>query len=54
MYKEILSLLKCPKCNGELSLTVEKEENSEIIEGKLSCKDGHDWAIREGVINLVQ
>jgi len=52
MYKEILSLLKCPKCNGELSLTVEKEENSEIIEGKLSCKDGHDWAIREGVINF--
>jgi len=52
MYKEILKLLKCPKCNGELSLTVEKEENSEIVEGKLSCKGGHDWAIREGVINF--
>jgi ubiquinone/menaquinone biosynthesis C-methylase UbiE/uncharacterized protein YbaR (Trm112 family) len=52
MYKEILNLLKCPKCNGELSLTIEKEENSEIIEGKLSCKDGHDGAIREGVINF--
>jgi uncharacterized protein YbaR (Trm112 family) len=33
MYKEILNLLKCPKCNGELSLTIEKEENSEIAEG---------------------
>lgn len=52
MYKEILNLLRCPKCNGELSLTVEKEENGEIIEGKLSCKDGHDWVIREGVINF--
>lgn len=52
MYKEILKLLKCPKCNGELSLTVEKEENSEIVEGKLNCKGGHDWAIREGVINF--
>jgi ubiquinone/menaquinone biosynthesis C-methylase UbiE/uncharacterized protein YbaR (Trm112 family) len=52
MYKEILNLLKCPKCNGELSLTIEKEENSEIVEGKLSCKDGHEWAIREGVINF--
>jgi ubiquinone/menaquinone biosynthesis C-methylase UbiE/uncharacterized protein YbaR (Trm112 family) len=52
MYKEILKLLKCPKCNGELSLTVQKEDNSEIVEGKLSCKDGHDWAIREGVINF--
>lgn len=52
MYKEILNLLKCPKCNGELSLAIEKEENSEIIEGKLSCKDGHHWIISEGVINF--
>ena len=52
MYKEILKLLKCPKCNGELSLTIEKEENSEIIDGKLSCNDGHDWLIREGIINF--
>lgn len=52
MYKEILKLLKCPKCNGELNLTVEKEENSEIVEGKLSCRNGHDWVIREGVINF--
>jgi len=52
VYKEILDLLRCPKCNGELSLTVEKEENDEIIEGRLSCKDGHDWVIKEGVINF--
>lgn len=52
MYKEILNLLKCPECNGELSLTIEKEENSEIIEGKLSCKDGHHWIISEGIINF--
>ncbi|MFR1709533.1 MAG: class I SAM-dependent methyltransferase [Clostridium sp.] len=52
MYKEILNLLKCPKCNGELILAIEKEEDSEIIEGKLSCKDGHQWIISEGVINF--
>lgn len=52
MYKEILKLLKCPICSGELSLTVGKEEGSEIVEGKLSCKGGHDWAIKEGVINF--
>jgi ubiquinone/menaquinone biosynthesis C-methylase UbiE/uncharacterized protein YbaR (Trm112 family) len=52
MYKEILKLLNCPKCIGELSLTVEKEENSEIVEGKLSCNDGHHWIIREGIINF--
>jgi ubiquinone/menaquinone biosynthesis C-methylase UbiE/uncharacterized protein YbaR (Trm112 family) len=52
MYKEILKLLKCPKCNKELSLNVEKIENSEIIDGKLSCNSDHDWIIREGVINF--
>ena len=52
MYKEILNLLKCPKCNGELSLRVEKEESSEIVEGKLRCEGGHHWAISEGVINF--
>ena len=52
MYKEILKLLKCPKCNKKLSLNVEKIENSEIIDGKLSCNSGHDWVIREGVINF--
>ena len=52
MYKEVLKLLKCPKCNKKLSLTIEKEENNEIIEGKLSCDSNHDWMIREGVINF--
>jgi ubiquinone/menaquinone biosynthesis C-methylase UbiE/uncharacterized protein YbaR (Trm112 family) len=52
VYKEILNLLRCPKCNGQLSLIVEKEENNEIIEGRLSCTDGHNWVIREGVISF--
>jgi ubiquinone/menaquinone biosynthesis C-methylase UbiE/uncharacterized protein YbaR (Trm112 family) len=52
MYKEIINLLKCPKCNGELSLTIHREENSEIIEGRLTCNSSHDWAISEGVINF--
>ncbi|MEG2832457.1 MAG: class I SAM-dependent methyltransferase [Bacilli bacterium] len=52
MYKETLKLLKCPKCNSELNLKVEKKENSEIVEGKLSCNGGHNWLISEGVINF--
>lgn len=52
MYKEILKLLKCPECNSELSLEVEKEENSEIVEGKLICNSGHNYVINEGVINF--
>lgn len=53
MYKEILKLLKCPKCNRELNLTVEKKENNEIVEGKLTCDGAHVWVISEGIINFV-
>lgn len=52
MYREILEILRCPKCNEELALITEKEENSEIIEGNLSCRRGHNWVISEGVINF--
>ena len=45
MYREILQILRCPKCNEELALITEKEEDSEIIAGKLKCKS-------EGVINF--
>ena len=52
MYREILQILRCPKCNEELALITEKEEDSEIIAGKLKCKNNHCWQISEGVINF--
>ena len=52
MYREILELLKCPQCSCELSLEVEREESSEIVEGRLICNSGHNYIINEGVINF--
>lgn len=52
MYREIVNLLKCPKCSENLCLSIEIEENTEIIEGKLSCKNGHNWVIQHGIINF--
>ena len=52
MYREILQILRCQKCNEELALITEKEEDSEIIAGKLKCKNNHCWQISEGVINF--
>lgn len=52
MYKELLKLLKCPKCNRKLNLIVEKKENHEILKGKLTCEGSHDWVITEGIINF--
>lgn len=52
MYKEILDLLRCPKCHSALKLTIDKQENGEIIEGKLECCSDHHWLIKDGVINF--
>lgn len=53
MYKEILRVLKCPKCNQKLNLIIEKKENTEVIEGRLSCDSSHNWLISEGVVNFL-
>ncbi|WDV47416.1 class I SAM-dependent methyltransferase [Clostridiaceae bacterium M8S5] len=52
MYKSILEDLVCPKCKSGLSLEILEQEQDEIIEGKLICKDNHTWIIKDGVINF--
>lgn len=52
MYKEILKLLKCPKCGADLTISVKHEEDDEIIEGSLCCSCGQSYAVKEGVINF--
>ena len=39
MKRELLSILACPKCKVELDLTIDREENGEIVQGHLTCKD---------------
>lgn len=50
MYKNLCSIIICPKCKKAMSLLVIKEENQEIIEGTLTCSNDHKWLIRDGVI----
>jgi len=52
MYKNIIRLLRCPHCKRELELKENKVDGEEILEGKLSCDGGHDWSIREGIIDF--
>ncbi len=54
MKRNLLSMLCCPVCKGDLSLAVEREEGKEILEGTLSCsrcKKG--YPIEEGIPNLL-
>lgn len=52
MYKELSDILICPECKSILKLSISKEENDEIIDGRLCCNNSHSWIIKEGVINF--
>ncbi|QQG37888.1 MAG: methyltransferase domain-containing protein [Candidatus Kaiserbacteria bacterium] len=49
MKRRLLDFLACPTCASDLTLSAEKEEGAEIIEGLLRCAKGHAWRIAGGV-----
>ena len=53
MNRDLMEILACPVCKGELTLRVEKEEG-EILEGSLFCAHcKHTYEIHEGIPNLL-
>ena len=54
MKRELMDILACPVCKGELKLTVEKEDEKEVITGSLHCaKCNVNYPINEGIPNLL-
>jgi uncharacterized protein YbaR (Trm112 family) len=50
MKEDLLDILCCPTCKGELELRIEKEEKEEIIEGALICKKCKmKYPIKDGI-----
>ena len=37
MKKELMDILACPLCKGDLQLSVEEENEKEIVAGSLYC-----------------
>jgi len=37
MKKELMAILACPVCKGELELSIEVEKEQEIVTGSLYC-----------------
>ena len=37
MKKNLMDILACPVCKGELELTIEEENEQEVISGSLYC-----------------
>jgi uncharacterized protein YbaR (Trm112 family) len=54
MKKEIIELLCCPTCKGDLDLKIDKEVNNDIIEGIFTCRKCKcKYSIKEGIPNLL-
>lgn len=54
MKKELLDVLCCPSCKGNLELEIKKQNKNEIISGTFNCtKCKKEYKINEGIPNLL-
>ncbi len=54
MKKDLMDILACPVCKGELKLTIEKEQSNDIITGSLLCrKCNHTYLIKDSIPDLL-
>ena len=54
MKKELMDILACPVCKGDLELTVDEEEGEEIVKGSLYCsKCSYSYPIVDTIPNLL-
>ena len=54
MKKDMLDILCCPTCKGDLKIDITREENEDIIEGFFTCKKCKvEYPIEDGIPNLL-
>ncbi len=54
MKKNLMEILACPVCKGDLELKVEAEEGEEVITGSLFCdKCDETYPIDDAIPNLL-
>jgi uncharacterized protein YbaR (Trm112 family) len=54
MKKDLMEIICCPTCKGDLSLVIEQEDEKEIVKGNLTCKKcSVDYPIEDGIPNLL-
>jgi uncharacterized protein len=54
MKKELMEILACPLCKGDLQLTIEEENEKEVITGSLYCaKCNQRYPIADTIPNLI-
>ena len=54
MKEDLMEILACPVCKGELELKEKKKKGDEIIEGTIRCKKCDvDYPIEDGIPNML-
>ncbi|GAI06793.1 unnamed protein product [marine sediment metagenome] len=54
MKKELMDILACPVCKGELKLSVDEENEQEIVSGSLYCpKCNVHYPVVDAIPNLL-
>jgi uncharacterized protein YbaR (Trm112 family) len=54
MKRDLMKIICCPVCKSDLELTVENENEVEILTGSLLCqKCNYNYLIEEGIPNLL-
>jgi uncharacterized protein YbaR (Trm112 family) len=54
MKRDLVDILCCPICKGDLDLEVKKEQKGKIITGSFTCKKCNcKFSIEEGIPNLL-
>jgi len=55
MKKELMDILACPMCKGDLELSIQEEdEKGEIVQGSLYCKKCNQiYPIEDSIPNLL-
>jgi uncharacterized protein YbaR (Trm112 family) len=54
LKKELLDIICCPTCKGDLTLFVKTEEKDDVITGSLTCnKCNTMYSIEDGIPDLL-
>ncbi len=54
MKPDLLDILCCPVCRGDLTLTASRTDGPEVVAGVLHCaKCSVDYPIEDGIPNLL-
>ena len=54
MKKDLMEILACPVCKGDLQLEITEEDAKEVITGTLKCKKCSEiYTIKDSIPNLL-